>query len=453
MKLTNKIHLYSSLLFTVLLVVMNATIYHVFSRLSIDSEIRQAETEAAASANGILQSIGTIGLPDLLRAYVPANGMLQVVTGPGESYAPVTSPSQSALSKRESSYFPQKTTDMFEHGGERYALVSVPVIWTDGSVANVQITQSLQETTDNLRTLRLVLIVVTAIALVPVVASSRLLGRLIALPIRSMTGTMRDIRRSGRFKRLELDTSSKDELTEMGQTFNRMIDLLESNFEKQEQFVSNASHELKTPLTVIESYASLLKRKGMERPDLFAESIEAIHSEAIRMRELTERLLLLARNKEQWNAKAVRLDLAELAAATVGAFRNAYRRDVHLEGAEEPIFVRTDEHLLKQLMFIFLDNARKYSEEPIAVAIGASGETPSAWIRIADRGVGIPKQDLSKVFDRFYRVDTARSRQTGGFGLGLSLAKEIAEAIGAELAMDSLEGVGTTVTISLPDRP
>ncbi|XID96141.1 sensor histidine kinase [Paenibacillaceae bacterium WGS1546] len=115
---------------------------------------------------------------------------------------------------------------------------------------------------------------------------------------------------------------------------------------------------------------------------------------------------------------------------------------------EAPASALSDEKLLRQLLFIFLDNARKYSEEPIAVSTGASDG--SAWIRVADRGVGIPKEELPKVFDRFYRVDQARSRQNGGFGLGLSLAKEIAEALGARLELDSLEGVGTTATIYLP---
>src|SRR5690606_27645171 len=102
------------------------------------------------------------------------------------------------------------------------------------------------------------------------------------------------------FVRLELERQSRDELTAMGDTFNEMISLLERNYAKQEQFISNASHELKTPLTVIESYASLLKRRGQERPELFMESVDAIHSEAVRMKVMTEQLLLLANPNRQW---------------------------------------------------------------------------------------------------------------------------------------------------------
>ncbi|MFC4601321.1 sensor histidine kinase [Cohnella hongkongensis] len=449
MRLQNKIHLYSSLLFAVLLVLMNVSIYFLFDRMSLNSEIGKAETEATSIAEGIRQNADSIPVRDLLRAYVPADGMLRIVAPDGGAgYPPVTSPSQSELSKREAFYSSEKMKQAIEYAGEKYALVSLPVIWSDGSVVNVQLVRSLRETTDNLRALRIVLVAVTALALVPVVLSGRWLGKLITQPVVNMTNTMKEIRESGRFKRLELKDEAKDELAEMGRTFNRMIELLENNFEKQKRFASNASHELKTPLTVIESYASLLKRKGLERPDLFSESVEAIHSEAVRMREMTEQLLLLAGSRSHWNANPEELELGKLATEASEAFRKAYRRDVHVE-AEAPVTVLSDQNLLRQLLYIFLDNARKYSEEPIAVTVGASGG--SAWIRIADRGVGIPKDELPKVFDRFYRVDQARTRQNGGFGLGLSLAKEIAEAIGASLELDSLEGVGTTATIRFPD--
>ena len=107
---------------------------------------------------------------------------------------------------------------------------------------------------------------VTLIALIPVLISSRFLSNFITNPVTSMIKTMTEIRQSGRFKTLKVEGSSKDELFQMGLTFNHMIELLEINFEKQQQFVSNASHELKTPLTIIESYASLLKRRGLNEP-------------------------------------------------------------------------------------------------------------------------------------------------------------------------------------------
>ncbi|QIZ10905.1 HAMP domain-containing histidine kinase [Priestia megaterium] len=155
--------------------------------------------------------------------------------------------------------------------------------------------------------------------------------KLITNPVTSMIQTMKEIRQSGRFKRLTFEGKSKDELFQMGETFNHMIDLLETNYEKHKQFVSNASHEFKTPLTIIESYASLLKRRGLTEPELFSESIEAIHSEAIRMKEMTEQLLLLAKHHEQWNIQIAVLNLAELLPETVNAFRSGYPREIYFQ--------------------------------------------------------------------------------------------------------------------------
>lgn len=343
-------------------------------------------------------------------------------------------------------YHPGKQAERVRVDGRLYAFVSVPVIWTDGNVLNVQMTKSLEGTMDTLRVLRLVLAGATLAVLLPLLLSGRLLSGLIMRPIVQMTATMREIQRSGKFRRLPLKAHSKDELVEMGHTFNDMIGLLESNYVKQEKFVSDASHELRTPLTVIESYASLLKRRGRDHPELFDESVEAIHSEAVRMKEMTEQLLLLAKHPEQWDLELKVMDLEELVRSSAKAFHNAYGREVTVQVKGSPEGY-SDEAKLRQLLFIFLDNARKYSDEQITVRIEAAGQ--ERMIVITDRGIGIPPEELPKIFDRFYRVDEARTRENGGAGLGLSLAAEIAGAIGAELSMDSTVGLGTSVTIRM----
>lgn len=447
MKLRNKILLYSSALFITLFILMNGLIYYLFNTLVLNNELTNMKAQADKIARSITQSANTIPLNDLLRTYAPLSGMIRIVAEDGDSRALVTSSDQQQLSRLEVNYESRQRSEIMKYEGQSYTFISLPVIWPDGSVVNIQLSQSLREIEHNLSVLRLVLMAVTLVAMIPVLLSSRWLSNLLTRPITSMISTMRDIRQSGKFKRLALKEKSQDELYEMGKSFNHMIDLLEENFEKQEQFVSNASHELKTPLTVIESYSSLLKRRGKERPELLDESVDAIHSEAVRMREMTEQLLLLAKNSEQWDLQPEPADLQELVQQSVKVFQNAYGRTVLFESSG-PIMAYVDIQKLKQLIFIFLDNARKYSDESITVSTGTRER--HAFVKILDHGIGIPKEELPKVFDRFYRVDKTRSRKQGGTGLGLSLAKEMAEAMGARIELESVEGLGTTATIWLP---
>lgn len=452
MKLQNKIHTYTSLLFGILLVAINFSVYFLFSQLSIDSRKNQVEAAAENMIHGIQRAPVSVAAEDLLRAYVPLDGMLRLMRPEGDFLAPITSSSEQSLSLMKGVFNETRQVRIITHESNRYILVSVPMIWSNGEVVNLQVTESLQPTMQTLQVLKIVLIAVTGIALIPVVISGRLLGRLITHPITSMISTMKEIQRSGKFKRLPLNSSSRDELVEMGETFNDMIELLERNFVRQEQFVSNASHELKTPLTIIESYASLLKRRGLHNPSIFAESVEAIHSEAIRMKDMAEQLLLLARNEEQWNVVLEPVRLTKVGTELKATFENAFARQIQLD-VQTDCTAFTDENKLKQLLFIFLDNARKYSDEPIHLMIDIVGGTAQPCIRITDQGIGIPEEKLSKVFDRFYRVDEARSREEGGAGLGLSLATGIAQAIQAQIGLESIEGSGTTATIILPAVP
>lgn len=449
MRLRSKIYLYSSVLFSVLLIAVNLSVYILFDHMSVSNEMERVEAETESIVKGVQRSAGSIPPDDLLRVYAPLDGMLRIVKPDGTSSPPVTTSSEQKLSELKYVYEVDRKTERIRVSQTGYVWVSVPVIWPDGEVVNVQVVESMAETESRLKILRSVLIGVTLIALIPAILSSRILADRMMKPITSMIRTMKDILRSGRFKRLSLGGPSKDELTEMGETFNRMIDMLESSFEGQERFVSDASHELKTPLTIIESYASLLKRRGRERPELFDEAVEAILSESVRMREMTEQLLMLARKPEQWNVALEAVDLTKLAEDSVRAFRSAYHREISLV-AEKPTWQNTDQSKLKQLLFILLDNARKYSEAAITVSVG--GNHREQWITVTDQGIGIPKEEMNKVFDRFYRIDPARTRMSGagGSGLGLSLAKDIAGAIGARIELESEENKGTTASVIFP---
>ncbi|MCV9885450.1 HAMP domain-containing histidine kinase [Metabacillus halosaccharovorans] len=445
MKLRNKINLYTAFLFILLILLMNTSIFMVFNNMMIEKELEQIKAETEKVSNEVSEGIKQVDPNQLLRAYLPVDGMIHVLSVEGKSVAKIASSSEKTLDNMQGTYFAGEKSEIITFENNQYAFASSPIIWTDGSIVNLQVTKSITTTNEILSVLRIVLVATTIISVIPVLLSTHFLSNLITRPIKRMTETMKDIQESGQFKKIQLEEKSRDELVEMGITFNKMIHLLQTNFKKQEQFVSNASHELKTPLTIIESYADLMKRRGKQRPEVMDESIEAIHSEAVRMRDMIEQLLLLAKHDEKWNIDKKEVNITELVKESSKIFQNAYHRTVEVN-TDEVINTVTDSQKLKQLLFIFLDNAKKYSEEKISIYIEKNGERPS--IRIADRGIGIPENDLPKIYDRFYRVDKARTRKQGGSGLGLSMAKEIAEALNIHIQVESVEGIGTTVTLT-----
>ncbi|WP_099352600.1 sensor histidine kinase [Fredinandcohnia onubensis] len=449
MKLRTKINLFTAVLFIILLILINVASFFTFRHMMFQNELERTHAQTVRALNGISESVNTIPVQTLLTTYMPINGMLRVLHSDGKVGPRAYVPEQKVLKDFPTSHPKSERKQVVDYDGRPYAFTSLPIIWQNGEVAELQMVEDLSQTAANLKTLSLVLLAVTLIATIPVIVSTRVLSNVITKPITAMIQTMREIRKSGQYKRIELTNESNDELHEMGQTFNEMMDLLEVNYEKQEIFVSNASHELKTPLTVIDSYSSLLKRRGQTDPKLFQEAVDAIQSEAIHMRELTQQLLLMAKHDEQWKLQMESIPLLQLVDESVTSFREGYKRDISIFVEEESI-VKTDKQKLKQVFYILMENALKYSEKPVIVVIGK--ERNQSSIKIIDQGIGIPSQDVGKVFDRFYRVDKARARKTGGYGLGLSLAKELADAIGAKLVLESVEGEGTTANILLSNE-
>ena len=444
MKLKNKIHLGTSVLLVVIVVLMNTAVYFAASYMLKEADLERAAANAARAVSGISNPAESISSSDLLRAYAPADGMVRVIL-PDETVDGVAvSPETASLRERGPLFENAEKRSVVQENGSLYAHVTMPIIWRGGEVASLELMENLEATDRILAILRLVLILVSVIAVIPAVLSARILGAVISNPVEEMIETMQRIRTSGTHERIQTNEKRHDELQDMAVTFNSMMDLLEENYRKQEAFVQNASHELKTPLTVVESYANLLKRLGKDRPDLLEESVEAIHEEAIRMKELTQQLLMLARREEAWNTKPEEVNAAQFVQETADSFEKAYKRHINVQ-ILDPFTIQTDRAKLRQLLYIFLDNARKYSEEDIHLVI----KKPE--IHVIDHGIGIPAGDIEKIFERFYRVDKARSRKTGGFGLGLSLAKDLASALGAVVRIESEEGAGTTAILILSD--
>ncbi|QBP41649.1 sensor histidine kinase [Paenisporosarcina antarctica] len=448
MKLKTKIHLYSTLLMLLILVITNVGIYYIYSQNTYETELQQLRTESESLVHAISQMTESTNPATVLRAYSPANGGVRIVNTLGEIEVAVNTTDQVVAVKVES--VTEEIHEVKTINGTKMLTLSVPIIDGSGAITQLQIIQVLTDVERNLTELKLILISITLVGTIPILISSIVLGKIVTQPIQKLIGTMKRIQNSGNYERIKTKDDRKDELAHLEYTFNDTMKLLERNYKKQEQFVSDASHELKTPLTVIESYASLVNRRGISDPKIIQEATQAILEESVRMRDMIEQMLQLARYDEEMVISRQTIELLPVINQTLRSMKQAYHRKFNLiiDPDFETITYKTDEQKLKQLLFIFLDNARKYSEDEIDMHMTET--TNLIKIAITDRGIGIPKDAIPHVFDRFYRVDEARNRKTGGTGLGLSLAKEIAKGLQIKLVIESDIDAGTTVTLELP---
>lgn len=272
-------------------------------------------------------------------------------------------------------------------------------------------------------------------------------------PLRDFIATAKTIEVSDLSTRMEVPPSH-DEMTELATTFNRMLDRIEEGFKLQQRFVSDASHELRTPVTVIKGYADMLSRWGHSDADTLDEGINAIKTEAEDMQELIEKLLFLARaDQNRQIVNKVPLELSELVEDVYKKLKlTATKHTVELLRNEEG-YIMGDKVIMKELIRIFLENGIKYTPEGGTITIDSHGMPHYMCLEIADNGIGIAPEDREKIFQRFYRVDSSRTKaagQPGGTGLGLSIAKWIADNHDIGISLDSELGKGTKFILMIP---
>ena len=219
-------------------------------------------------------------------------------------------------------------------------------------------------------------------------------------------------------------------------------------FNRQHAFVSDASHELRTPLAVIRANAEYLQLEQPDNPE-----VRDIVSESERLSALVETLLALARGDVAGaGLERALVDLGEVVEAAVTSMRPlAEERGVELTVVTgEGMTVLGDGEQLRQLVIILVDNALRYTAADGRVHVQAGADRDSAVLTVHDNGIGIPPDAVDRVFERFYRADSARSRDSGGAGLGLAIARELVGGHGGRIELDSTEGAGTTFTVRLP---
>lgn len=274
-------------------------------------------------------------------------------------------------------------------------------------------------------------------------------GRGLFQPIKDMTQTVKDI--SERNLNLRLNVSgSKNELKELALTFNEMMNRIEDYYNRQKQFVSDASHELRTPIAVVQGYADMLDRWGKNDKEILQESIDAIKNESENMKELIDKLLFLARHdkdtfvfqKEEFSLSEMLLEIAKETQIIDSSHK--IKIDVH---EEVPIYA--DRNRIKQAVRILIDNAIKYTPSNGEIIISLENEVNDIALSIRDTGIGMTKEELRHIFDRFYRSDQSRTKDGGGHGLGLAIAKIIILGHNGMIRVKSKVGEGSEFIIFL----
>lgn len=243
-----------------------------------------------------------------------------------------------------------------------------------------------------------------------------------------------------------------DELERMANSLNRMIERLQDSLQQNRRFIADASHELRTPLTIMRGELEHMVETSSAQPQLRS-SAASVLEEVERLARIVEGLFAISRldageAQTEWRP----FDLAALVCDTAGQMcLLAEDKGINiLTEAAAPAMVLGDRSRMKQVIVNLLDNAIKFTGDGGSVHIGVERKGDFVELKVADNGVGIPFEAQSKVFDRFYRVDLARSRESGGAGLGLSIVRSICSAHGAEVTLRSAPGEGTTFLIKLP---
>ncbi|MGV3524099.1 MAG: HAMP domain-containing sensor histidine kinase [Candidatus Sericytochromatia bacterium] len=274
------------------------------------------------------------------------------------------------------------------------------------------------------------------------------LSRRALAPMVQMTREVQNMAGHTLDERVDLRVQSPDEIRQLGETFNGLLDRIQEAFVRQEQFVSDASHELRSPLTVIRGHAQLVLKRGQAHPEVFREGLENLIQETGRLERMVTDMLFLARSQATPEPHQP-LDMVALIQRTVQELQPLHPQ-LQLELPAEAIWIEGNADRLKQVLINLLDNALRAIDPQGQVWISCHENGSQVEVEVRDNGVGIEPDHLPHLFDRFYRVDTARSRGRGGSGLGLAISHQIIEDHGGKISVASQRQQGSRFVFWLP---
>ena len=351
-------------------------------------------------------------------------------------------------------------SDSTVRSSAEYMDVAVPITDSEGDTAYVVYVLDNKQDVHNL-TRELITIIIEAVIIGVVISAvlSFIISKPLLQPIIGMTKAA-EAMAGGDFSR-KIDVESDDEIGILAHTFNDMAFQLMTTLEEikksetlRREFVANVSHELRTPLTSIRSYAETLTDYHDIPKEMEIDFLHVIQNESDRMTKIVQDLLELSRFDA--GSSKLNIELFSLEQSihdvndTIALEAKKHRHVINLMLDEDLPYIHGDKARIEQVLLNILSNAVKYTPDSGTIDITGGRKSENVWISIKDNGIGIPEEDLARIFDRFYRVDKARSRQSGGTGLGLSIAREIVIRHGGDIRIESEPGEGTAVTVILP---
>lgn len=441
--------LYSGIVFFILLTVSVITVTSI--HYIMNGAIRDELKTSAAEVIDYLNQYGQVDTTLFVRTNLPPYMNLQIYDGAGHLL--VDNGPTHAVRKMSDRLIDNTISDPVAHPlpsevqGNEASVFSYYQHWRDASGRDYYLRFARLPDKENtfVSLLSKQLLASVLISLILTILSGMYLMKKSLAPLRVIQETVKTIEVSRLDHRIAL-SNNRNELHDLAVTINQALDRIEYGYKQQQQFISDASHELRTPITVIAGYTDLLCRWGKDDPEVLNESLSAIKSETDYMRQLIERLLFFARSNSGTLSKHFRtMNTAKL-------LSDLYHEILLVDEEHEIVLARNEEAEIyaepgsvKQMLRIFIDNALKYTPAGGRITLSCTVQDQNICYTIADTGIGIPEKDLQRVFERFYRVDSSRTKETGGSGLGLSIAKYIAKANKAELKLESTLNKGTTV--------
>jgi len=343
--------------------------------------------------------------------------------------------------------------ETFKVGGKHpIRVITMPVIQNEKLINLVQVGTSLEAVKETLRNLQILLFTAVPSILIFATFFARFMARRALKPISRIITIAREIGQGREISKRIPVLKIKDELGQLALTFNEMMNRLESSFKQIRQFSSDASHELRTPLTVMKGQNELILSKT-RKPEEYQEVISSNLEEINYMSKVLEDLFLLSKSDEN----QVKLDFKQF---DLKPFLEEVCKHAEVLAEEkhikiiitylEAIQIKGDEVRLRQMIWNILHNGIKYTQIGGELKVSLRNDGKFCLITIQDTGIGIPEDELAFIFNRFYRVDKARSRDEGGSGLGLSICKQIAEAHKGAIEVESKLSIGTRFKIRLP---